>query len=31
MTSFFSVNQLILMEMTLHGEESTDSSDEGVS
>ena len=31
MTSSFSVNQLILMEMTLHGEESTNSSDEGVS
>jgi len=31
MTSSFSVIQLILMEMTLHGEESTNSSDEGVS
>jgi len=30
MTSSFSVNQHILMEMTLHGEESTNSSDEGV-
>ena len=29
--SSFSVNQHILMEMTLHGEESTNSSDEGVS
>jgi len=26
-----SMSQLILMEMTLHGEESTDSSDEGIS
>ena len=31
MTSSFSVNQHILMEMTLHGEESTNSSDEGIS